>query len=158
VPASVLWLTGERGTGKSALARWLASNAERAGTRVELLDDETIGALFPAGGTPADRDLRVRRLAWLASRLEAHGASVIVAIDSPSEEARRYARSIAGDFVEVHVTAAPDVLAQRGVATSPSEQYEVPVQPEIRLDTGRLTLDEAGAEVLAWLEEWSSRS
>jgi bifunctional enzyme CysN/CysC len=158
LPASVLWLTGERGSGKSALARWLASSAERAGTRVELLDDETIGALFPAGGTPADRDLRVRRLAWLASRLEAHGASVIVAIDSPSEEARRYARSIAGDFVEVHVTAAPDVLAQRGVATSPSEQYEVPVQPEIRLDTGRLTLDEAGAEVLAWLEEWSSRS
>jgi adenylylsulfate kinase-like enzyme len=41
---------------------------------------------------------------------------------------------------------------------APSDDYEVPVQPEIRLDTGRLTLDEAGAEVLAWLEEWSSRS
>jgi adenylylsulfate kinase-like enzyme len=158
LPASVIWLTGERGTGKSAVARWLASHAERAGTRVELLDDDTVAELFPSGGSPAERELRVRRLAWLASRLEAHGATVVVAIDSPNEEARRYARSIASDFVEVHVTAAPNVLAERVAGAAPSDDYEVPVQPEIRLDTGRLTLDEAGAEVLAWLEEWSSRS
>ena len=100
---SVLWLTGERGAGKSALARWLAAHAEHAGSRAELIDDDTVGELFPAGGSAAERDLRVRRLAWLASRLEAHGAVVIVAIDSPSEEARRYARSTAREFVEVHV-------------------------------------------------------
>ncbi|MDB4883427.1 MAG: Adenylyl-sulfate kinase, partial [Gemmatimonadetes bacterium] len=156
--ASVLWLTGERGTGKSAIARWLASSAERAGSRVELLDDDTVEALFPAGGTEAERDLRVRRLAWLASRLEAHGAVVIVAIDSPSEESRRYARSIAGDFVEVHVAATAEVLAGRGAARSEAERYETPIQPELRLDTGHLSVDEAGAEVLAWLEEWSSNS
>jgi hypothetical protein len=31
------------------------------------------------------------------------------------------------------------------------------VQPELALDTGRLTIDDAGAQVLAWLEEWSTR-
>ena len=52
--------------------------------------------------------------------------------------------------------------ASAGGVAAPTElaRYldETPVQPELRLDTGRLTLDEAGAEVLAWLEEWSSNS
>jgi bifunctional enzyme CysN/CysC len=155
---SVLWLTGERGSGKTAVARWLAGAAERAGTRVELLDDDTVGELFPAGGSRVEQDLRVRRLAWLASRLEAHGAVVIVAIGSPDEDTRRFARGLSKDFVEIHVSAAPDVLRQRRAARSEPEHYEAPVQPELRLDTGRLTVDDAGAEVLAWLEEWSGNS
>ena len=155
---SVLWLTGERGSGKTVVARWLSGAAERAGTRVELLDDDTVGELFPAGGTRAEQDLRVRRLAWLASRLEAHGAVVIVAVASPDEDTRRYARSLSKDFVEIHLGAAPDVLAQRRAAGTETDRYEAPVQPELRLDTGRLTVDDAGAEVLAWLEEWSSNS
>ncbi|HEV7990760.1 MAG TPA: GTP-binding protein [Gemmatimonadaceae bacterium] len=154
----VLWLTGERGSGKTTLARWLAGAAERAGTRVELLDDDSVGELFPAGGSRAEQDLRVRRLAWLASRLEAHGAVVIVAVGSPDEDTRRYARGLSKDFVEIHVSAEPDVLRQRRAARAEPEHYESPVQPELRLDTGRLTVDDAGAEVLAWLEEWSSNS
>jgi bifunctional enzyme CysN/CysC len=153
----VLWLTGERGAGKSALARWLASRADRSGARVEILDDDTVGALFPAAGSRAEQDLRVRRLAWLASRLEAHGAAVIVAIASPEDDARRFARSIAAELVEIHLHAAPEVLATRGGARDVVD-FEVPVQPELRLDTGRLSLDEAGAEVIAWLQEWSSQS
>ena len=152
----VLWLSGERSAGKSALARWLAGRA-RSGAKVEILDDDTIGALFPAGGSRAEQDLRVRRLAWMASRLEAHGAAVIVAINAPEEEARRYARSLAAEFVEIHLHAAPEVLAARGAAGG-EKTFEAPVQPEVRLDTGRLSLDEAGAEVLAWLQEWSSQS
>jgi bifunctional enzyme CysN/CysC len=153
----VLWLTGERGAGKTTVARWLASRADRTGARVEILDDDTVGALFPAGGSRAEQDLRVRRLAWLASRLEAHGAAVIVAVESPEEDARRFARSVASDFVEIHLHAAPEVLTARG-GVRELVAFEAPVQPELRLDTGRLSLDEAGAEVIAWLHEWSSQS
>jgi len=153
----VLWLTGDRGAGKSALARWLASHADRSGARVEILDDDTVGALFPVGTSRAEQDLRVRRLAWFASRLEAHGAAVIVSVDSPVEDARRYARSVSSELVEIHLHAAPELLAARGGARDVVE-YEVPVQPELRLDTGRLSVDEAGAEIIAWLQEWSSQS
>ena len=153
----VLWLSGERGTGKSALARWLAERADRSEAKVDVLDDDTVGALFPAGGSRAEQDLRVRRLAWLASRLEAHGAAVIVAIGAPDEDARRFARSLATEFVEIHLHAAPEVLASRSTAAR-ENTFEAPVQPEVRLDTGRLSLDEAGGEVLAWLQEWSSQS
>ena len=116
-----------------------------------------MGARFPAGGSRVEQDLRVRRLAWLASRLEAHGAAVIVAVAAPEEDARRYARSLASELVEIHLHAAPEVLAARGAAADVAE-FEAPVQPELRLDTGRLSLDEAGAEVIAWLQEWSSQS
>ena len=153
----VLWLTGERGAGKTALARWLAGRASSSGAKLEIIDDDTLGALFPPGGTRDEQQLRVRRVAWLASRLEAHGAAVVVAIDSPEEDARRYARSVASEFVEIHLHASPEVLAARG-GTGASNTFEAPVQPELRLDTGRLPLEEAGAEVLAWLQEWSSQS
>ena len=152
----VLWLTGPRGAGKSALAQWLAGHVSRAGAKVEVLDDDTLGALFPAGGTRVEQDLRVRRVAWLASRLEAHGAAVVVAIDSAEDDARRYARSVATDFAEIHLHATPGILGARGGADD-ADAFETPAQPELRLDTGRLTLDEAGAEVLAWLQEWSSQ-
>jgi adenylylsulfate kinase len=136
----------------------VAAAGERTGARIELLDDDTVGALFPPGGGPADEDLRVRRIAWLASRLEAHGATVVVAIASPGEEARRYARSQAKDFVEIHLHADAAARAARSRTAPDGEPYDAPLQPEIRLDTGRLSVDEAGAEVLAWLEEWSSQS
>jgi bifunctional enzyme CysN/CysC len=154
---SVIWLTGPRGAGKSALATWLARRAASAGARAEVIDDDTLGALFPAGGSRVEQDLRVRRVAWLASRLETHGAAVIVAIDAPEEDGRRHARTLASEFVEIHLHAAPEILGARGGAGG-TDAFETPVQPELRLDTGRLTLDEAGAEVLAWLQEWSSQS
>ena len=66
-------------------------------------------------------------------------------------------RTVASDFVEIHLHAAPDVLASRGGARD-LVAFEAPVQPELRLDTGRLSLDEAGAEVIAWLREWSTQS
>ena len=153
----VLWLTGERGAGRSALAEWLAGRASASGAKLEILDDDTLGALFPAGGTRDERLLRVRRVAWFAARLASHGAAVIVAIDSPDEDARRYARSLASEFVEIHLHASPAVRAARGAADGITT-FEAPVQPELRLDTEHLTLDEAGAEVLAWLHEWSSQS
>jgi len=155
--AGVFWLTGPRGAGKSALARWVAAHADANGAKVELLDDDTLGDLFPESGARGEPSLRVRRVAWLASRLEAHGAAVVVAIDSPEDEARRAAREQATNFVEIHLYAAPELLAQRTSSTE-SRPYEVPVQPELTLDTGRLTLDETGAQVLAWLDEWSSQS
>ena len=70
---------------------------------------------------------------------------------------RRYARSIASEFVEIHLNASPEILEARGRSRD-GLAYEAPVQPELRLDTGRLSLDEAGAEVIAWLQEWSSQS
>jgi bifunctional enzyme CysN/CysC len=154
--AGVVWLTGPRGAGKSALGRWIAAHADARGAKVELLDDDSLGELFPATRAQADAALRVRRIAWLASRLEAHGAAVIVAIDSADDDSRRAARELATNFVEIHLQASSDVLAQR---TGSSEtNYEAPVQPELALDTGRLSLNETGTEVLAWLDEWSSQS
>jgi adenylylsulfate kinase-like enzyme len=82
---------------------------------------------------------------------------VIVAIGSPEEDARRFARSLATDFVEIHLHASRETLALRGAAAV-EQPYEAPVQPELRLDTDRLSVDESGAEVLAWLEEWSNQS
>ena len=74
-PASsgeVLWFTGLSGSGKSTIAREVIARLEAAGQRVELLDGDAIREIFPATGfTRPERDAHIRRVGWLASRLEA---------------------------------------------------------------------------------------
>ena len=59
--------------------------------------------------------------------------------------------------VDIAMPQGVPILAARGGAPNVGD-FEAPVQPELRLDTGHLSLDEAGAEVIAWLQEWSSQS
>jgi adenylylsulfate kinase len=58
---------------------------ERRGSPVEYLDGDTIRDIFPATGfTREDRDQHIRRVGYLASRLERHGVTVIASLVSPT--------------------------------------------------------------------------
>ena len=45
-----------------------------------------------------------------------------------------------------------------GLSSFAYDNDGMPTWYELTLDTGRLALDETGAQVLAWLDEWSSQS
>ena len=75
--AAVLWFTGLSGSGKSTIAERVAEGLARRGVPVERLDGDTVRDLFPTGFTKPERDLHVRRMAYLASRLEHHGVTVV---------------------------------------------------------------------------------
>jgi adenylylsulfate kinase len=164
---AVVWLTGLSGSGKTTLSRWLAGRLRARGRRVEELDGDAIRAVFPATGfTRADRDAHVRRVGYLASRLEHHGVDVIASLISPYRESRDFVRGLCRHFVEVHVSTPIDVCEARDVKglylqarngavrnfTGVDDPYEPPLRPEIVVDTSRLDVDEAGGRVLAWLD------
>ncbi len=160
----IVWFTGLSSAGKSTLARRVGAELEREHHKVEILDGEMLRhTLFPElGFSREDRNMNVRRLAFLAELLSRHGVIVLVAAISPYREIRREIRSHAVDFIEVYVNAPLDVCEQRDVKglykkarsgeiqgfTGIDDPYESPLHPDLECRTDVETVEECAGKVL----------
>jgi adenylylsulfate kinase len=164
--ALVVWFTGLSGAGKSTLADWVADRLEAEGHRVERLDGDAIRAVFPGTGfSREDRDAHVRRVGYLASRLENHGVTVVASLVSPYRDSRAFVRGMCRRFVEVYVSTPLAECERRDVKglygrarrggvprlTGVDDPYEPPEAPEVVVDTTGRDVSECGREVLAAL-------
>lgn len=166
IQPAVIWLTGLSGSGKSTIADWVTTALRARGLKVERLDGDTIRDIFPATGfTRPERDAHLRRVGFLASKLEAQGVFVVASFVSPYEESRRFVRSLCRHFIEVHVATPLEECERRDVKglyararrgdiphfTGISDPYEPPVAPELVLDTRHESVEASGARILALL-------
>ena len=168
----VLWFTGLSAAGKTTVGSLVARELEERGLTVEVLDGDVVRTHLSQGlgYSKEDRDTNIRRIGWVSSRLARAGAAVVVSAISPYEEARRRARALVEEhapFVEIHVARPLEVCAERDPKglyakarageidqfTGVSDPYEVPPNPELRLDTAGREPAESAASVLARLEE-----
>jgi len=163
----VIWFTGLSGSGKSTVAHRIADMLRAQGHPIEMLDGDAIRAVFPATGfTKSERDAHVKRVGYLASRLEFHGITVIASLVSPYRESRDFVRSLCRDFIEVYVSTPIEecerrdvkglyAKARRGEITSftgVDDPYEIPTSPELVLDTSLLGVEEAATRVLEMVQ------
>jgi adenylyl-sulfate kinase len=146
-----IWLTGLSGTGKTTTAVLLEKKLRAQRVCVEVLDGDAIRDVISRnlGFSKAGRDENVYRLAFIANLLSRNGVAVIVAAISPYRAARETARTIIGDFIEVHLRCSLNVLVQRDPKglyrraltgelshfTGVSDPYEQPLHPEIELNS-----------------------
>ena len=168
----VLWFTGLSAAGKTTVGSLVARELEARGHTVEVLDGDVVRTHLSQGlgYSKEDRDTNIRRIGWVSSRLARAGAAVVVSAISPYEEARRRARALVEEhapFVEIHVATLLEVCEKRDPKglyakarageidqfTGVSDPYEVPANPELRLDTAGREPAESAASVLARLEE-----
>jgi 3'(2'), 5'-bisphosphate nucleotidase len=162
----VLWFTGLSGSGKSTIARRVVAELEAAGERVEYLDGDAIRELFPTTGfSRPERDAHIRRVGWLASRLEHHGVTVVTSLVSPYVESRRFVRSLCRRFVEIWISTPFEECARRDPKglyararageirnfTGLDDPYEPPPNAELVIDTTDVTVDQAVVRVLDYL-------
>ncbi|WP_288095130.1 adenylyl-sulfate kinase [Hydrotalea sp.] len=166
----VVWLTGLSGAGKTTLGNQLFNELKEANAPVILLDGDIIrqGLCSDLGFTQQDRDENIRRVAEVSKLMTAAGLIVIVAFISPTIIERDVAKHIIGrqNFVEVHVSASikacierdPKGLYKKALAgqiknfTGIDAPYEVPIAPEIRIDTEQVSVETATAEILYYLK------
>jgi adenylylsulfate kinase len=165
----VVWLTGLSGAGKSTLAHAVAPHLRAYGRKVEVLDSDLVRAQIATelGFSREDRDRNVARLAFVASLLARNDVMVVVAAISPFREARDQARDLIGDFVEVHLARSladcikGDVKGLYAKAlsgeirsfTGVSDPYEPPLAPELRIETGAVSVEVATECIVAKLAE-----
>lgn len=162
--APVIWFTGLSGSGKSTLAAWVSQALRERGDRVEMLDGDSMRAVFPdTGFTKDERNSHIRRVGFLASRLAFHDVTVVASFVSPYRESRAFVRQLCPRFVEVYVSTPLDECERRDVKglyararrgeirnfTGIDDPYEAPENPELILDTSTLSLEDAGRRVMA---------
>lgn len=159
-PATV-WLTGLSGAGKSTVAFELERQLIASGHIAFVMDGDNIrhGLSRDLGFSPEDRSENIRRIAEVAKLFNDAGVIVITSFISPYRDDRDVARKIIGEdrFIETHLCTDISVcetrdpkglykkVRQGAIAefTGITAPYEVPLDPELRIDTGSLSVEDS---------------
>jgi adenylylsulfate kinase len=159
----VLWFTGLSGSGKSTIAVRVHEELLRRGVDVEYIDGDALREVFPnTGFTRAEREDHLRRTGYMASRLAAHGVTVVASLVSPYRASRELIRTLCREFVEIYVATPLEECERRDVKglyararrgeiknfTGIDDPYEPPEHPELTLDTRALSVEQCVALVL----------
>lgn len=172
-----LWLTGLPSAGKSTLARAAAELLQARGVDTEILDGDEVRANLSAGlgFSRADRDAQVTRIGYVAELLARHGVLVLVPVIAPYADARDKVRAHHAErgtrFWQVHLSTPVEVCAQRDVKglyakafrgeiramTGVDDPYEIPVDPDLRIDTSTVDLGASVATLVDLIAERGQR-
>ena len=165
----VVWFTGLPAAGKSTIANLLERRLYAMDRHTYLLDGDNVrhGLNKDLGFTEIDRVENIRRVAEVARLMVDAGLIVLVSFISPFRAERRMARELVSktEFFEVFVdvplaiaeTRDPKGLyrkARRGELknfTGIDSPYEAPENPDVLVDTTRLTPEQAVETILAQL-------
>jgi adenylylsulfate kinase len=165
-----LWFTGLSGSGKTTVTNQLVKALRKRGSQLEVLDGDIVRENLSKGlgFSKEDRDTNIRRIAFVANLLSRNGVPVITAAISPYRETRDEARELMdGRFIEIYVKASLETCEERDVKglyakarsgeikefTGISDPYEPPENPEIVLETEKLSPEESAQQILDYLEE-----
>ena len=158
---AVLWFTGLSGAGKSTIANLVEQKLVARGRHTFLLDGDNVrhGLNRDLGFTEADRIENIRRVGEVARLMSDAGLIVLTAFISPFRAERHMVRRMVpeGEFFEIFIDT-PLAEAEKRDAkglyakaragelknfTGIDSPYEEPQAPEIRIDTTRLTAEQA---------------
>ena len=167
----ILWFTGLSGSGKSTLANALEKRLFDLEHHTYLLDGDNVrhGLNKDLGFSDADRVENIRRIGELAALFVDAGVIVLAAFISPFRTERRMVRDLvkADEFIEIHVATPletceardPKGLYRKARAgeirnfTGIDSDYEMPLEPEIVIDTRALSVDDSVEQIIAYLRE-----
>jgi adenylylsulfate kinase len=166
---AVIWFTGLSGSGKTTIAHLVEEQLVDAGAPVEILDGDIVRENLSKGlgFSKEDRDINIRRIAFVAHLLQRNGVFVITAAISPYRAIREEARAMSKDFVEVFADAPLDICEGRDVKglyakarageikgfTGVDDPYEAPESPEVVCRTDQETVEESARKVIDKLVE-----
>jgi sulfate adenylyltransferase len=167
-----VFFTGFSGSGKSTIANALMVKLmEMGGRPVTLLDGDIVRKNLSSelGFSKEHRDLNIRRIGYVASEITKNGGIAICAPIAPYAATRRAVREEIeqfGAFLEIHVATSLEEcerrdrkglykLAREGKIkefTGISDPYDVPADPELRVETENVEVDNCAHQVLLKLE------
>jgi bifunctional enzyme CysN/CysC len=167
--AAVLWFTGLSGAGKSTIANMVEQKLVARGRHTFLLDGDNVrhGLNRDLGFTEADRIENIRRVGEVARLMADAGLIVLTAFISPFRAERHMVRRMVaeGEFFEIFVDTPLAEAEKRDTKglyakaragelknfTGIDSPYEPPEAPEIRIDTTRMTAEQAADRIVVEL-------
>ena len=167
----VIWFTGLSGSGKSTVANATEKVLHDMGLQTYILDGDNVrmGLNKDLGFSHKDRTENIRRITEIANLFADSGSIVLTAFISPYREDRDKAREIIStdDFIEVFVSADlsvcelrdPKGLYKKARAgeikgfTGIDAPYEVPLNPELIVETDKNDIETCAQIVVDYLVE-----
>ena len=121
------------------------------------------------GFSKEHRDLNIQRIGFVASEITKNGGIAICAPIAPYDNVRKYNRELiskGGNYIEVHISTPIEMCEKRDVKglyakarqgiikgfTGIDDPYEIPDNPELRIDTSNISQEEAVHQVFIYLE------
>lgn len=169
---AVLWFTGLSGSGKSTLANSIEYQLNKNHhAHTYILDGDNIrgGLNGDLGFSEWDRAENIRRIGEVAKLFVDAGIIVLTSFISPFRADRDKVRVLLPKdaFIEVFVKCPLEICEQRDTKglykkarqgilkdfTGVDSPYEPPLNPEIILETGKMTIEECTNRVLQHLSE-----
>ena len=165
----MLWFTGLSGAGKSTIANLVERKLHALGRHTYLLDGDNVrhGLNRDLGFSEADRVENIRRVAEVGRLMLDAGLITLVSFISPFRAERELARSLAGAgaFLEIFVDTPLALAEQRDPKglyqkarrgelknfTGIDSPYEPPLAPDIHVDTGSESAEEAAERIVEYL-------
>ena len=165
----VLWFTGLSGAGKSTIANAVEKRLHLMNRHTFLLDGDNVrhGLNRDLGFTEADRIENIRRVGEVSRLMVDAGLIVLTAFISPFRAERELVRAMFpdGEFIEIYVDTPLAVAEARDVKglykkarrgeiknfTGIDSPYEPPEDPEIRVNTSEMSVDEAAEFIIGKL-------
>ena len=167
----VIWLTGLSGAGKSTVAEALDRYLYANGYHTYGLDGDNVrhGLNKDLSFTDRDRVENIRRVGEATKLMMDAGLIVVTAFISPFRKDREMVRSLfePTEFIEVFISTPledcekrdPKGLYKKARAgliknfTGIDSPYEAPNEPEIDVDTSKLTVEEAVGKIVDYLRK-----
>lgn len=167
----ILWFTGLPASGKSTLAHEVEDRLHQMGCKTFVFDGDNVrhGLNKDLGFSKENRKENIRRIGEMCKLFIEAGVIAFAAFISPYREDRDMVRKLVGDgeFVEIYCDCSPEVCESRdkkGLYTKArkgeipeftgiSAPYEIPGNPEIILDTAKISVAENVKRVLEYLKE-----
>ena len=167
-----VFFTGLSGSGKSTIANALMVKLmEMGGRPTTLLDGDVVRKHLSSelGFSKEHRDINIKRIGYVASEITKNGGIAICAPIAPYTSTRRAVREMVeayGAFLEVHVATSLEEcerrdrkglykLAREGKIkefTGISDPYEEPQNPELKVETENVDVDNCAHQVILKLE------
>jgi adenylylsulfate kinase len=171
--SALIWITGLSASGKSTIAIELEHKLFQQNIKTFVLDGDNVrhGLNKDLGFSPEDRKENLRRVGEVAKLLVDAGLLAIAAFISPYASDRDSIRELFSkdneEFIEVYLKCALDVCESRDPKglykkartgeipefTGVSQPYEMPVNPEIIIETDKLGIEESVESLIAYLKK-----
>jgi adenylylsulfate kinase len=169
--SAVFWFTGLSGSGKSTLANRVESELFLKDYSTYILDGDNIRKHLNSdlGFSNTDRIENIRRIGEVSKLFVDAGIVVICAFVSPFDADRQFVRSLfsKSEFYEIYVECPMDECEKRDPKglykkarageisdfTGIQSPYEIPLNPDLILNTARKDLDTCTTELIQFIEE-----
>ena len=164
----VLWFTGLSGSGKSTVASAVERELHQQSIRTFILDGDNVrtGLNSDLDFSGASREENIRRIAHVSALMKDAGLVVLSAFVSPYQKDRDFVRECTqGHFSEIFISTPLEVCEQRDVKglyakarageisnfTGISAPFEEPTSPELNVPTHQMSIEEATAMVVDYI-------